>query len=106
MRPRSKEQRFALDLLLDSEVPIVALSGRAGTGKTMLAIAAGLEQVFEPSSQRYDRLMIIRPMIAVGRQEVGFLPGDLKEKLEPWFATVEDTVAALRDDQSHARPGR
>jgi PhoH-like ATPase len=101
MRPRSKEQGFALDLLLDENVPIVALSGRAGTGKTMLAIAAGLEQVFEPTSRRYDRLMIIRPMYAVGRQEVGFLPGDLREKLEPWFATVEDTIAALREDQSH-----
>ncbi len=102
LRPRSKEQRFALDLLLDAEVPIVALSGRAGTGKTMLAIAAGLEQVFEPASKRYDRLMIIRPMYAVGRQEIGFLPGDLQEKLEPWFSTVEDTVAALREDRSHA----
>lgn len=101
MRPRSKEQRFALDLLLDPEVAIVGLSGRAGTGKTMLAIAAGLEQVFEHHSARYDRLMIIRPMIAVGRQEVGYLPGDLHDKLDPWFATVEDTVAALRDDQSH-----
>lgn len=101
MRPRSKEQRFALDLLLDPEVAIVGLSGRAGTGKTMLAIAAGLEQVFEHHSARYDRLTIIRPMIAVGRQEVGFLPGDLHDKLDPWFATVEDTVAALRDDQSH-----
>lgn len=102
MRPRSKEQRFALDLLLDPEVPIVGLSGRAGTGKTMLAIAAGLEQTFEPGSKRYERIMIIRPMVAVGRQEVGFLPGDLRDKLEPWFATVEDTMAALRDDHSHA----
>ena len=101
MRPRSKEQRFALDLLLDPDVAIVGLSGRAGTGKTMLAIAAGLEQVFEHGSAHYDRLMIIRPMIAVGRQEVGFLPGDLHDKLDPWFATVEDTVAVLRDDQSH-----
>lgn len=101
MRPRSKEQRFALDLLLDPDVAIVGLSGRAGTGKTMLAVAAGLEQVFEHHSARYDRLMVIRPMIAVGRQEVGFLPGDLHDKLDPWFATVEDTVAALRDDQSH-----
>ncbi len=101
LQPRSKEQRFALDLLLDPDVELVGLSGRAGTGKTMLAIAAGLEQVFELGRVHYDRLMIIRPMIAVGRQEVGFLPGDLHDKLDPWFATVEDTVAALRDDQSH-----
>ena len=101
-RPRSKEQRFALDLLLDPEVPIVGLSGRAGTGKTMLAIAAGLEQVFEPGSRRYDQLMIIRPMTAVGRQEVGFLPGDLSEKLAPWFTTVEDTMTALREDHNRS----
>ena len=100
MKHRSKEQRFAMDLLMDPDVPIVGLSGKAGTGKTMLAIAAGLEQTFEPRMKRYDRIMIIRPMVPVGRQEVGFLPGDLKDKLQPWFATVEDTMAALRDDQS------
>ncbi len=99
LRPRSKEQRFALDLLLDPEVPICGLSGRAGTGKTALAIAAGLEQVLE-RPHRYDRLMIIRPMYPVGRQEIGFLPGQLKEKLEPWFSMVEDTMTALRDDKS------
>ncbi|MDA8035392.1 MAG: PhoH family protein [Actinomycetota bacterium] len=100
LHPRSKEQRFALDLLLDPDVPIVALSGQAGTGKTMLAVAAGLEQVIEPTAHRYDRLMVIRPMFAVGHQEVGFLPGDLREKLEPWFSTIEDTVTALREDRS------
>lgn len=99
LRPRSKEQRFALDLLLDPDVPICGLSGRAGTGKTALAIAAGLEQVLE-RPRRYDRLMIIRPMYPVGRQDVGFLPGHLKEKLEPWFSMVEDTMTALRDDKS------
>lgn len=99
LQPRSKEQRFALDLLLDPDIPLVSLSGRAGTGKTMLAIAAGLEQVFERDRRRYDRVMIIRPMYAVGRQEVGFLPGDLKEKIEPWFSMVEDTMTALRDDK-------
>lgn len=99
LRPRSKEQRFALDLLLDPDVPICGLSGRAGTGKTALAVAAGLEQVLE-RPRRYDRLMIIRPMYPVGRQDVGFLPGALKEKLEPWFSMVEDTMTALRDDRS------
>ena len=100
LRPRSKEQRFALDLLLDPEVAVVGLSGKAGTGKSLLAIAAGLEQVLEPAAKRYDQLMIIRPMIAVGHQEVGFLPGDLAEKLAPWFATVEDVMTTLRDDRS------
>jgi PhoH-like ATPase len=104
LRPRSKEQRFALDLLMDPGVPIVGLSGRAGTGKTILAIAAGLEQTFEPGpARRYDRIMIIRPLVAVGRQDIGFLPGDKNEKLEPWFATVEDTMAALRDDLDHTK---
>jgi len=104
LRPRSKEQRFALDLLMDPEVPIVGLSGRAGTGKTILAIAAALEQTFEPgAAHRYDRVMIIRPLLAVGRQDIGFLPGDKNEKLEPWFATVEDTMAALRDDVDHSK---
>lgn len=99
LRPRSKEQRFALDLLLDPDVPICGLSGRAGTGKTALAVAAGLEQVLE-RPHRYDQLMIIRPMYPVGRQDVGFLPGNLREKLEPWFSMVEDTMTALRDDKS------
>lgn len=104
LRPRSKEQRFALDLLMDPAVPIVGLSGRAGTGKTILAVAAALEQTFEPGAgRRYDRVMIIRPLVAVGRQDIGFLPGDKAEKLEPWFSTVEDTMAALRDDLDPAR---
>lgn len=104
LRPRSKEQRFALELLMDPRVPIVGLSGRAGTGKTILAIAAALEQTFEPGeAQHYDRIMIIRPLVAVGRQDIGFLPGDKNEKLEPWFATVEDTMAALREDVDHSK---
>jgi PhoH-like ATPase len=104
LRPRSKEQRFALELLMDPAVPIVGLSGRAGTGKTILAIAAALEQTFEPGdAQRYDRIMIIRPLVAVGRQDIGYLPGDKNEKLEPWFATVEDTMAALGEDVDHSK---
>jgi len=90
---RNKEQRCALDLLLDPEVQLVALRGHAGTGKSMLAIAAGLEQVIE--SGRYDQLMIVRPLIAVGRQDLGFLPGDLDDKLAPWFAAVVDSMVAL-----------
>ncbi len=81
LRPRSKEQQFALDLLLDPEVRIVALDGMAGTGKTLLALAAGLEQVIETSL--YDKLSIYRPVVPVGKAELGFLPGTLDEKLEP-----------------------
>jgi PhoH-like ATPase len=95
LTPRSKEQTFALDLLMDPDVPVVALSGSAGTGKTLLALAAGLEQNFEPPSQRYDRLLILRPIVAVGRQDLGFLPGTLEEKLGPWFDAVIDAMVAL-----------
>ncbi len=103
LRPRSKEQRFALDLLLDPDVPVVALSGHAGTGKTILALAAALEQVFEPASARYDRLMILRPIVPVGRQELGYLPGGLEEKLGPWMEAIVDAMVALGDRMSHAR---
>lgn len=93
MRPRNKEQAFALDLLLDQDVPLVVLRGHAGTGKSLLATAAALEQVFE--RQTHDRLMILRPMIAVGNQDLGFLPGDVAEKTAPWFTAVVDTLVAL-----------
>lgn len=101
LRPRSKEQRFALDMLLDPELPIVALSGSAGTGKTILALAAALEQVFEPASRRYDRLLVLRPVVSVGRQDIGYLPGTVEEKLGPWFEAIVDTVVALSDQMSH-----
>jgi len=102
LHARSPEQHFALDLLMDPSVPVVGLSGRAGTGKSILAMAAGLEQTFEPTSQVYDRMMILRPVIAVGRQEVGFLPGDLEEKLAPWFGAIVDAMVALGDHLSYA----
>lgn len=95
LRPRSKEQRFALELLLDPDIAVIALDGRAGTGKTILAIAAGLEQVVEQS--RYERLAVYRPLVPVGRADVGFLPGGLDEKLDPWMAAIHDAVVALTD---------
>jgi PhoH-like ATPase len=98
LRPRSKEQRFALDLLLDPDVSVVALDGPAGTGKTLLAIAAGLEQVVE--ARLYERLAVYRPLIPVGRADVGFLPGGLDEKLDPWMAAIHDAVVALSQDRS------
>jgi PhoH-like ATPase len=98
LRARSKEQRFALELLLDPEVSVVALDGRAGTGKTLLAIAAGLEQVVETRS--YERLAVYRPLVPVGRADVGFLPGGLDEKLDPWMSAIHDAVVALTDQRS------
>ena len=99
LRARSKEQRFALELLLDPAIEVVALDGRAGTGKTLLAVAAGLEQVVEHG--RYERLAVYRPLVPVGRADVGFLPGGLDEKLDPWMAAIHDAVVALTDHGSN-----
>jgi PhoH-like ATPase len=98
LRARSKEQRFALELLLDPDVSVVALDGRAGTGKTLMAIAAGLEQVVE--QRRYERLAVYRPLVPVGRADVGFLPGGLDEKLDPWMSAIHDAIVALTDQRS------
>jgi PhoH-like ATPase len=100
LRPRSKEQQFALDLLLDPDIRIVALDGMAGTGKTLLALAAGLDQVIE--SHLYDKLSIYRPVVPVGKAELGFLPGTLDEKLNPWMTAVHDALVALTERRSHA----
>jgi PhoH-like ATPase len=98
LRSRSKEQRFALELLLDPDVSVVALDGRAGTGKTVMAIAAGLEQVVE--TRAFERLAIYRPLVPVGRADVGFLPGGLDEKLDPWMSAIHDAIVALTDQRS------
>ncbi len=95
LRPRNKEQRFALELLLDPDISVIALDGRAGTGKTLLAIAAGLELVVE--QQQYERLAVYRPLVPVGRADVGFLPGGLDEKLDPWMSAIHDAIVALTD---------
>lgn len=100
LHPRSKEQQFALDLLLDPEVRIVALDGIAGTGKTLLALAAGLEQVMEVGL--YDKVAVYRPVVPVGKAELGFLPGTLDEKLNPWMTAVHDALVALTERRSHA----
>lgn len=97
LRPRSKEQRFALELLMDPSVSVVALDGSAGTGKTVMAIAAGLEQVVE--QRNYERLAVYRPLVPVGRAEVGFLPGGLDEKLDPWMSAIHDAIVALTDQR-------
>ena len=103
LRPRNVEQRLALDLLVDPEVSVVALDGPAGTGKTLLAIAAGLDQVWNhPSSRRYERMAIFRPVVAVGRQDLGFLPGTLDEKLDPWMGAIHDAVVAVSDGRRKA----
>ncbi|MCU4185274.1 PhoH family protein [Acidiferrimicrobium sp. IK] len=99
--PKNAEQRFALDLLMDPEVGVVALDGPSGCGKTILAVAAGLEQAVEPGDQQhYSRVSVYRPTITVGRQDVGFLPGTLDEKLAPWMEPIMDALAALSERKS------
>ena len=90
---KNLRQAFAVDLLMDPDITAVSIMGMAGTGKTFLSLAAALEQVLELG--RYRRVSVYRPLIAVGRQEVGFLPGDLSDKLEPWMAAVHDNLYAL-----------
>jgi PhoH-like ATPase len=93
---KNLRQAFALDLLLNPDIPAVSIMGPPGTGKTFLALAAGLEQVLEAG--RYRKVSVYRPLIAVGRQELGYLPGDLDEKLAPWMAAVHDNLYALFSD--------
>jgi PhoH-like ATPase len=90
---RSAEQRIALDLLLDPDIGIVSLGGRAGTGKSALALCAGLEAVLE--RRAHKKVVVFRPLYAVGGQELGYLPGDAGDKMAPWAQAVFDTLGAL-----------
>ena len=90
---RSAEQRIALDLLLDPDIGIISLGGRAGTGKSALALCAGLEAVLE--RQQHRKVVVFRPVYAVGGQELGYLPGSESEKMAPWAQAVFDTLGAL-----------
>lgn len=96
VEPKNVRQTVALHQLLDPDIPAVSLMGMAGSGKTFLSLAAALEQVLE--QERYRRVSVYRPLVAVGRQEVGYLPGDLNEKLHPWMAAVHDNLYALFSD--------
>jgi PhoH-like ATPase len=93
VRGRSAEQRIAIDHLLNPDVGIVSLGGRAGTGKSALALCAGLEAVMERREHR--KVLVFRPLYAVGGQELGYLPGDQHEKMNPWAEAVYDTLGAL-----------
>jgi PhoH-like ATPase len=100
IRPLNKEQKFALDLLLDDRVEVVTLVGRAGTGKTILALAAGLDKVFEDGN-RFNRLLITRPIVPLGN-DLGYLPGDKEEKIRPWMQPIYDNLELLCNE--HVRP--
>lgn len=90
---RSAEQRVALDLLMDESIGIVSMGGRAGTGKSALALCAGLEAVME--RRQHKKIMVFRPLYAVGGQELGYLPGSEAEKMNPWAQAVFDTLGAV-----------
>ncbi|MFO0675637.1 MAG: PhoH family protein [Polyangiaceae bacterium] len=101
VRPRNKEQSFALDLLLDESIRIVTLVGKAGTGKTLLAIAAGLKRTVEDAT--YTRMLVSRPVMPLGR-DIGFLPGDVDEKLNPWMQPIFDNLEFLFSGGSRKGP--
>ena len=102
MRPRNKEQMFALQALLDPNIPIVTLVGKAGCGKTLLAIASGLEQVLE--TNQHKKLVISRPVQPLGK-DIGYLPGTMEEKMRPWLMPIQDNIDFLlngkKDHMSH-----
>ena len=104
IRPRNKEQHYALDLLLNDDVKLVTLVGKAGTGKTLLALAAGLQKAVE--DQSYHKLLVARPIFPLGR-DIGFLPGDIEEKLNPWMQPIYDNIELLlglsKTDQKNGR---
>jgi PhoH-like ATPase len=93
LRGRSAEQRIALDLLSDDSIGIVSLGGRAGTGKSALALCAGLDAVME--RRRHKKVVVFRPLYAVGGQELGYLPGSESEKMSPWAQAVYDTLGSV-----------
>ena len=104
--PRNREQIFASTLLRDQEVRLLSLVGKAGTGKTLLALAAALEQVADPKKRIYRKIVVVRPFIAVGK-ELGWLPGDVGEKMQPWMKPIFDNISLLLGDEKEAkREGR
>lgn len=105
LKPRNKEQSFSLDLLFDPEIKLLTLVGPSGTGKTLLALAAALEQlkgIGSPAYARYEKLIVTRPVQPVGK-EIGFLPGTLAEKMEPWIAPIRDNLNFLVNNRRSPR---
>ncbi len=96
---RNAEQNFALNLLMDPEIDFVTIAGQAGTGKTLLTLAAGLSQVFE--NQRYDEVIVTRPTIPIG-EDIGFLPGTEEEKMSPWMGALDDNLEVLTSGNKDA----
>jgi len=99
LKPRNKEQTFALNLLMDPSIPVVSLIGKAGSGKTLMAIAAGLQQVIDGETSIYKKLVVSRPIQPMGK-DIGFLPGTLEEKMNPWLAPIQDNLEWLMGDRT------
>jgi PhoH-like ATPase len=99
VRAKNKEQQFALDMLMDDDVKIVSLVGKAGCGKTLLALAAGLKQILD--ERTYKKLIVSRPVQPMGR-DIGFLPGTLEEKMMPWIAPIQDNLEFLMGDNKES----
>ena len=91
VKPKNKEQKCGFDLLMDCEIPFVSLIGRAGSGKTLMAILAGLEQVLGKENQRYKKIVISRPVQTLGK-DIGYLPGTMEEKMAPWMKPIFDNM--------------
>tara|TARA_R110000824_G_scaffold185997_12_gene367120 strand:- start:2760 stop:4076 length:1317 start_codon:yes stop_codon:yes gene_type:complete len=102
IRPRNKEQSFAIELLMDRKVPVVTLIGTAGSGKTLCAIAAGLQQTLEytPEEAPYKRVIVSRPVQPMGK-DIGYLPGSLEEKMLPWLSPIKDNLEYLMGDKKN-----
>jgi len=104
VRPRNKEQHYALDLLLDDSIKLVTLVGKAGTGKTLLALAAGLQRSVE--DQHFQKLLVSRPIFPLGK-DIGYLPGDIEQKLNPWMQPIYDNIELLMGlGKNDAKNGR
>ena len=100
IKPLNLGQRFAFDALLNDEIKLVTLQGKAGTGKTLLAVAAGLYKVFK--NDKYSKVLISRPVMPLGR-DIGFIPGDIEEKMRPWMQPIYDALELLRSIDGRSR---
>lgn len=98
--PLNIEQRFAMDALLDDAIPLVTLTGKAGTGKTLLAVACGLRKVF--AEDRFNRVLVFRPIMPVGH-DIGYLPGTIEEKMRPWMQPIYDALELIRELDRRSR---
>jgi PhoH-like ATPase len=97
--PRNAEQTFAIDALTNSEIQLVSLTGKAGTGKTLLALAAALQQ-----HKKYKQIFLARPIVPLANRDLGFLPGDIKEKMDPYMQPLYDNLTVIKHKFSHQSP--